>query len=246
MMVLILTAAAASAAREIHLPEEGALIGNVLIAERFEETVGRNVVPIQFQAWPGKSGLRDATWFTVRIEAHPGDVLILAPGAYEAEIWVFVRGITLMTDPESEELATIHGTIEIDADRVTLERVGVTNSSDPKDSGHGIEVNGDEVDTIIIRDCVSSGNRWTGIHMIGTSGTIREMRVENCELNDNGMDGLDAKHMTRLVITGCTITGNGWDLANGVGVRIGHYVEEVVLEDNVIENNRSADVYYAQ
>ena len=78
---------------------------------------------------------------------------------------------------------------------------------------------------------------------MGTTGTIDELRVENCRLIDNGMDGMDASTMKLLVVFGCTITGNGWDQANGVGVRIGHGVERVEMWDNVIEGNRSADVY---
>ena len=68
------------------------------------------------------------------------------------------------------------------------------------------------------------------------------MTVEDCVLTSNGMDGLDAKHIDRLIITGCTITDNGWDMSNAVGIRIGRSVDEVILEDNTIENNRSADI----
>ena len=197
----------------------------------------------EFPAWPHESGLRPSSWFNVLIEAHPGDVLILAPGAYEAQLWIFTPQITIMTDPESAELAVIQGTIEIDADRVTLERIGVTNSSRSRDSGHGIEVNSDLLNYVTIRQCRLYDNRWTGIHMIGIGGTIVEMRVENCQLVGNGMDGMDAKSVDRLIITGCTVTGNGWGLSNGVGVRIASQVLQVDMQDNVIENNRSADIY---
>jgi len=59
----------------------------------------------------------------------------------------------------------------------------------------------------------------------------------------NGMDGMDAQFVKLLVITGCTITDNGWNFSHGVGVRIGSYVEDVELRDNSIVGNRFADVY---
>ena len=144
--------------------------------------------------------MRPSDWFRVRIEAHPGDVLVLEPSAYEAQIWIFTPNVTVMTEVDADELAIILGTVEIDADAVTLERIAVTDSSDSRDSGHGIEVNRSLLDTVTIRGCRSSGNRWTGIHIVGASGTIREMRVEACELVDNGMDGMDALSVDRLVI----------------------------------------------
>jgi len=229
--------------REIRLPEEAALAGSVLIAERFMEGEGDDATPIDFPVWPGSNGMRPSTWFNVHVEAHPGDVVVLSPGAYEAQIWIFTPRITIMTDSEADELAVIEGTIEIDADRVTLERIAVTNSSNPGDSGHGIEVNRSRLDHVVIRECRSSGNRWTGIHIIGVNGTIQEMRIEDCELINNGGDGMDATSTRRLIVTGCTITGNGWDLAIGVGVRIGYYVESIEMHDNVIEDNRFADVW---
>jgi len=230
-------------AREIRVPLDIQLSGSVLIAEQFVEYSDDEWIPIEFPAWPGEQGLRPSSWFSVLIEAHAGDVLILAPGEYQAQLWIFTPQITVMTDPESAELAVIQGTIEIDADRVTLERIGVTNSPLSGTSGHGIEVNGKLLDYVTIRQCRSSRNRWTGIHMIGTRGRIVEMRVENCELIDNGMDGMDANNIIHLIVTGCTITGNGWDLANGAGIRIGSYVQIVELENNIVTDNRSEDIY---
>ncbi|MFC2108320.1 right-handed parallel beta-helix repeat-containing protein [Candidatus Bipolaricaulota bacterium] len=242
-VAILLVVGQLALAREIHVPLDVQLSGSVLIAEVFGEYNGDKWIPIEFPAWPGERGWRASSWFNVLIEAHPGDILILAPGAYEAQLWIFTPQITVMTDPESAELAVIQGTVEIDADRVTLERISVTNSSLAGDSGHGIEVNGDLLDYVTIRECHSSENRWTGIHMIGVRGRIVEMRVEDCELIDNGMDGMDSKNMEHLIVTGCTVTGNGWDLANGVGIRIGSNVQMVELENNIVENNRSEDVY---
>jgi len=232
-----------ASAREIHVPQDIQLSGNVLIAEQFVEYSGDEWIPIEFPAWPGDQGWKPSSWFSVLIEAHPGDVVILAPGMYEAQLWIFTSQITILTDPESADLAVVQGTIEIDADRVTLERISVTNSPLSGTSGHGIEVNGRLLDYVTIRQCCSSGNRWTGIHMIGTRGRIVEMRVENCELIDNGMDGMDANNIEHLIVTGCTITGNGCNLTNGVGVRIGSNVEIVELENNIVEDNRSEDIY---
>jgi len=241
--LLVVGGCLSAAAKEIRIPAEATLQGSVLIAEQFEEWNGDEWVPSPFPAWPGSQGIRTSDWFAVRIEAHPGDVLVLEPGPYEAQIWVFAPGITVMTNPEADDLAVVHGTVEVDADGVTLERIGVTDSTNRRDSGHGIEVNRELLDTITVRGCRSFGNRWTGLHMIGARGRIREFRVEDCELIDNGMDGMDAKTVDRLVITGCTITGNGWDLSTGVGVRILSSVLQVEMADNVVEGNRYADVY---
>jgi len=70
------------------------------------------------------------------------------------------------------------------------------------------------------------------------------LRVEDCKLVDNGLDGMDATQIDHLVVR-CTITGNGWDHEQGVGIRIGRGVSAVTLTDNVVEENRFADVYYA-
>lgn len=230
-------------AREIRLPDEAPVRGNVLVAEAFTKTVDGESVPLEFPAWPGKQGVKPSTWFSVRIEAHPGDVLVLAPGDYDAEIWIFVPGVTVCTDPAASELAVIRGTVEVDADGVLLERLSVTASLDPTTSGHGIEVNRVYVRSITIRDCSSSDNPWTGIHIIGAEGTIEEMRVERCVLRNNGMDGMDSASVRRLVVIGCTITENGWSLSTGVGIRIGRLVEDLELVDNVVTDNRYADVY---
>ncbi len=229
--------------REIRIPAEAPLEGSVLIAERFGEWHGDEWVPLEFPVWPGDDGMRASDWFTVRIEAHPGDVLILEPGEYTAQIWIFSPDVTVMTAPGSDDLAVVLGTVEVDADGVALERIGVTDSSNPRDSGHGIEVNRDLLDTVTVRSCRSFGNRWTGLHIVGARGTIRELCVEDCELVDNGMDGMDALSVDRLVVTGCTITGNGWNWSEGVGVRIGSSVLRIEMHDNLIEGNRYADVY---
>jgi len=233
----------AATAEEIRIPEEAILQGSVLIAERFEEWDGNERVPLEFPAWPGDNGARTSDWFTVRIEAHAGDVLILDPGEYTAQVWIFSPGVTIMTMPGADGLAIIRGTVEIDADGVVLERIGVTDSTNPRDSGHGIEIHREFVNTVTVRGCRSFENRWTGLHIIGARGRIRELRVEGCDLIDNGMDGMDALSVDLLIVVGCTITGNGWDWSDGVGVRIKAGVTEIEMADNVIEGNRYADVY---
>ncbi|MDD5265208.1 MAG: right-handed parallel beta-helix repeat-containing protein [Candidatus Bipolaricaulis sp.] len=246
-LVLAITLVAAFAgiaqAREIRLPEESPVRGNVLIAESFTTTVKDEIVPIEFPAWPGDYGMRPSTWFAVRIEAHPGDVIVLAPDEYDAEIWIFTPGVTLCTDPATSGLAVIRGTVEVDADGVLLERISVTASLDPTTSGHGIEVNRVYVRSITIRDCSSSENQWTGIHIIGVRGTIEELRVERCVLRNNGMDGMDSISVRRLVVIECTITENGWNLSTGVGIRVSRAVEALELVESVVADNRYADVY---
>ncbi|MCX6094083.1 MAG: right-handed parallel beta-helix repeat-containing protein [Candidatus Bipolaricaulota bacterium] len=242
-VALVATLVGIAEAREIRLPDEAPVQGNVLVAEAFTRTTEDGVVPIEYPAWPGSKGMKPSTWFSVRIEAHPGDVLILAPGEYDAEIWIFTPGVTVCTDPAASELAVIRGTIEVDADGVLLEHLSVTASKDPTTSGHGIEVNRVYVRSITIRDLSSSDNPWTGIHIIGTEGAIEELRVERCALRNNGMDGMDSISVRHLVVIGCTITGNGWNLSTGVGIRVGRFVENLELVDNVVTDNRYADVY---
>ena len=244
ILLLVLGNCLSVSGKEIRIPADAPLQSSVLIAERFEEWNGDEWVPLEFPAWPGDNGVRTSDWFAVHIEAHPGDVLILDPGEYTAQIWIFSPEITVMTAPGSDGLATILGTVEIDAGGVILERIGVTDSGNPRDSGHGIEIHREFVDSVTVRGCRSFENRWTGLHIVGARGRIRELRVEDCELGDNGMDGMDAITVDRLVIVGCTITGNGRDWSDGVGVRIGSSVLQIEMVDNVIEGNRYADVHH--
>lgn len=229
--------------KEIHLPLETPLAGTILIAPSFYTEVDNVVVPKQFQAWPGKNGTRPSDWFTVRIEAHPRDTIFLSPGTYTCDIWVFTPQIRITTDLQAGDLATIHGTLEVDADQVILDRIAVVGERKNYSSGHGVEINREVVSQITVRDCLMEGNEWTGIHIIGPRGTIDEMHVEGCSLIGNGMDGMDAQFVKLLVITGCTIKDNGWNFSQGVGVRIGSYVENVELRDNHFEGNRFADVH---
>jgi len=224
---------------EIHLPDGKPLSGTVLIAESFYEQIrGEDeLVPLEFQAWPGSSGFRDADWFNMRIEAHPGDTIVLSPGQYKADLWVFAPGITITTEPDAEEMAEIWGTVEIDADGIILDRIAVTGPRKHYSSGHGIEVNREVVNRIVIRNCLVEDNEWMGIHVIGPRGEIREFRVEDCEVLNNASFGIEVQGVEKLIITGCTITGNK------EGVHIGSYVTCVEMSDNVIYGNHLVDVY---
>jgi len=236
-----------SLADEIHLPDVTPLSGDVVIADWFYKEVSKNVViPREFSAWPGELGLRDSDWYDVRIEAHPGDVIVLSPGTYHMALWVFTPGITITTEEGAEEQAMIHGTVEIDADRVTVDNIAVVGERMYLRSGHGIEVNREVIDRIAIRNCRVEGNDWTGIHIIGPHGEIDELRIEDCQAIENGIDGVDSQHVNHLIITGCTITGNGWHYDGGVGVRIGNCVINVEMHDNIITQNRFADVYHKE
>ena len=235
-----------SLADEIRLPDLTLLSGRVVvvIADWFYKEVSKNlIVPRVFSAWPGELGLRDSDWYDVRIEAHPGDVIVLSAGTYPMALWVFTPGITITTDPDANEQAIFHGTVEIDADRVTLDNIAVIGARMYGLSGHGIEVNREVIDRIAIRNCRVEGNDWTGIHIIGPHGEIDELRIEDCQVIGNGQNGIDSQHVNHLIITGCTITGNGWNYDKGVGVDIGSYVLSVEMHDNIITQNRFADVY---
>ena len=229
-------------AKEIRVPSDVSLTGSVVVAEWFYEAGKDGGPPVArvFDAPPGP--VRDADAFDVRIEAHPGDVLVLAPGEHVADLFVFTPGLTIRTDPSSPERAAVWGTIEVDADGVVLDRIAVVGPRKDGSSGHGIEVNRLFVRSILIRDVRVENKEWTGIHIIGPTGAIDSLRVEGCELVHNGLDGMDAQFVARLVITGCTITENGALNQFGVGVRIGGHVDSVEMTNNVIERNRLADV----
>jgi hypothetical protein len=202
VFVGVLLIGVAGFGKEIHLPLETPLTGTILIAPSFYTEVDDVVVPKQFQAWPGKNGTRPSDWFNVRIEAHPGDTILLSPGTYTCDIWVFTPQIRIATDLQAGDLATIHGTLEVDADQVILDRIAVVGERKNYSSGHGVEINREVVSQITVRDCLMEGNEWTGIHIIGPRGTIDEMRVEGCSLVGNGMDGMDAQFVKHLIITG--------------------------------------------
>jgi hypothetical protein len=224
-------------AREIHLPAEGALSGQVVIADWFYRVEKDVVVPREFQAWPGEHGRRSSDWFTARIEAHPGDVIILSPGVYKADVWVYTPSLSILTDPSAEGTAEIWGTLEIDADRVILDGIAVTGARKEGSSGHGIEINREVVKRMTIRNCRSEKNEWTGIHLIGPRGEIEELRVENCRIVENGLDGLDAQSIAHLVVSDCVITGNGAKNDVGVGVRIGSFMGTVEITGSKISEN---------
>lgn len=249
-LVSILGAGALGTAEVIHVPADIAIHGNVLIAEQFYKTETINgqeeQVPLPYRVWPGPMGMRNSNYFDVRLEAHPGDVIMLAAGKYRCDVWVYTPGVTITTDPQTTGMADIWGTVEIDADDVTLDGIAVTGPRKTDrglSSGHGIELNREVINKITIRNCRSADNDWTGIHIIGPRGEIDKLRVENCQLVNNGMDGMDAQSVHHLIITGCTITGNGRHFDHGVGVRIGSFVDQVTMKNNVIENNRFANVY---
>lgn len=228
--------------KEIRVPTDSLLTGQVVIAEWFYEQSrdGGSVVPRTFDAPPGP--VRNSEEFDVRIEAHPGDVLVLGEGQYVADLFVFTPRLTITTDPKSSERASIWGTVEIDADGVVLDRIAVVGPRKDASSGHGIEINRLFVRSILIRDSRVADKDWTGIHIIGPRDEIDWLRVENCELVHNGLDGMDAQSVGHLVITGCTITDNGWGNDEGVGVRIGGHVASVEMTNNSIERNRFANV----
>nr|MBN1857820.1 hypothetical protein [Candidatus Bipolaricaulota bacterium] len=134
-VVLLLCAVvpATVAAREILIPGGSALEGNVAIAEWFYRPADADGFeePRVFQVWPGDNGLREPDYFDTLILAAPGDVIVLAPGSYTADLWIYSPNITITTagssasgsgdsgataqDPASDQMvrASIWGTIEI-------------------------------------------------------------------------------------------------------------------------------------
>ena len=224
-------------AAEVHLPADAPLSGTILIAESFYEMVDDEPVAIPIAVWQGSNGMRDTSWFDTRIEAHPGDLIVLDPGQYQVDIWIFTPDVTVTTDPASEEIADIWGTVEIDADGVILDRIAVTGSRKDFSSGHGIEVNREELNTVTIRNCLVEGNDWMGIHVIGPRGQITRMVVENCVVRNNRGFGIEAQATQNLIISGCTVTGNKQ------GIHIGSNVLNVVLEDNLVAGNKDYDIF---
>ncbi len=226
--------------RQIHIPSEVEVFGHVIIAATgafYEKAKDGELIPQKFQAWPGEHGLRSADWFDVRIEADRDDVIVFAPGLHKFDLWVFSPEVSITTDPNVEEIAEIWGTVEIDADGVTLDSIAVIGPRKGHSSGHGIEINRELISRITIRNCRVEGNEWMGIHVIGPRGEIAELRVENCQITNNGSFGIEAQAVAKLIITGCTITGNS------EGVHVGSNVDQVEMWDNNVFENRIADVY---
>ena len=128
----------------------------------FYEQVDRDtVVPRTFEVYQGVMKDADAAFINAKVVAQPGDVIILAPGDYTVNLWVFTEGVIVQTADDADSLAAIHGSLEIDADRVTLERLAVVDSE-----AHGIEINRERVRVVTIRGCRSENNAWIGIHLM--------------------------------------------------------------------------------
>jgi len=228
---------------QIYLSNEVLTAGKVLIADSlYEEESDDEIVPRMFQVWPGDNGLRSSDWFTVCIKANPGDVIVLAPGLYRFDLWVFTPQLTITSQGATDGPAEIWGTVQIEADGVILDRIAITGPRKAGSSGHGVEIDREVVDRVLIRGCRIEKNDWTGIHLIGPRGEIDKLQVKDCQLLENGMDGMDATCVDKLIISGCTIANNGWNFEHGAGVRIGSYVQNVVMQNNRIFGNRFADV----
>ena len=236
-VVLIVVCGVVGLGAEIRLPAVAPLSGTVLITESFTHMVEDQEVPNDLAVWQGTNGMRTTAWFDTRIEAHPGDVIVIDPGQYEVDIWILTPRITVTTDPIADEIADIWGTVEIDADGVILDHIAVTGPRKNMSSGHGIEVNRELLNTITIRNCLVEGNEWMGIHVIGPRGEIETMRIENCVVKNNGSFGIECQGTENLIVTGCTVTGNKQ------GIHVGSNVHHTVLEDNVVAGNSEADIF---
>lgn len=232
---------------QIYLSDDLLTADKVLIADSlYEEEDADEIAPRMFQVWPGNNGLRSSDWFTVCIRANPGDVIVLAPRLYRFDLWVFTPRLTITSQGATDGCAEIWGTVQIEADGVILDRIAITGPRKAGSSGHGVEIDREVVDRVLIRGCRIEKNEWTGIHLIGPRGRIDELRVHDCRLIENGMDGMDATCVDKLIISSCTIANNGWNFEHGAGVRIGSYVKHVAMQDNRISGNRFADVYRRQ
>ncbi len=237
VVVLIAVCGIGGLAAEIHLPAAAPLSGTVLIAESFTHMVEDEEVPNNLAVWQGANGMRTTAWFDTRIEAHPGDVIVIDPGQYKVDIWILTPRVTVTTDPNADGIADIWGTVEVDADGVILDHIAVTGPRKNMSSGHGIEVNREMLDTITIRNCLVEGNEWMGIHVIGPRGTISEMRVENCVIKNNASFGIECQGTENLIIIGCTITGNKQ------GIHVGSNVHHTDFQNNTVTGNSEADIF---
>lgn len=241
VMVLIAVCAVAGFAAEIHLPSAAPLSGTVLIAESFYKTVNDEQVPLPVAVWQDENGMRTTAWFNTRIEAHPGDVIVIDPGQYKIDVWILTPGITVTTDPNADGIADIWGGLEVDADNVILDHIAVTGPrKENMLSGHGIEVNREMLNTVTIRNCLVEGNDWMGIHVIGPRGEIETLRIEDCVVKNNGSFGIECQGTENLIVTGCTITGNKQ------GIHVGSNVHNTDFENNTVTGNSEADIFRKQ
>ena len=236
-MVLIAVCGVVGLGVEIHLPAAAPLSGTMLIAESFTHMVGDEEVPNELAVWQGANGMRTTAWFGTRIEAHPGDVIVIDPGQYKVDIWILTPGITVTTDSDVDGIADIWGTVEVDADGVILDHLAVTGTRKNMSSGHGIEVNREMLDTITIQNCLVEGNDWMGIHVIGPRGDIQTMRIENCVVKNNKSFGIECQGTENLIVAGCTVTGNKQ------GIHVGSNVHHTDFENNTVTGNSEADIF---
>ena len=249
--------------REIRVPRETPLCGTVCIAEWFYKAVPGEAEPLhrQFQIYLNPPIFHDADRFTVRIKAQPGDEIVLAPGLYRCDIWIFTPQVTIRTASDTDEVARIFGGIEVDADGVTLDRIAITGRNEGR-SGHAIELNNSIIRKVTIRNCLLTENEWYGIRMIAPHGEIDLMQVKDCQILKNGGIGIEGSHVKHLLISGCTISDNALAgiligrassmeslritgctiTANKVGVEIRSDIGTVEMKENVILGNYVTDL----
>jgi len=234
--VIVCTAAVLGVCADVRI---GNASGRVIVAPEFYRETRDGPVPLEFPAYPGERGIKSTDWFDTRIAAQPGDVIYLAGEVFDMALWVFTPNVVVTTAPGAGMRATIQGTLEIDADSVTVKGVNVVGPHAHRyhSGGHGIEINRMFVDTVRIEDCRIERNDWMGIHVIGARGEIEEIRVVDCIVADNGSFGVEAQSVRRLIIESCTITGNR------EGVHAGSYVSELILIDNDITGNLEHNVW---
>ncbi len=83
--------------------------------------------------------------------------------------------------------------------------------------------------TILVRDCIMSDGQTTGIFTTWSNVLL----IEDCTIENNGGNGVEAENLT---ISGCTITGNG-----GSGIHA--QADAITISDCHIEDNADSGVW---
>jgi len=101
------------------------------------------------------------------------------------------------------------------------------------DNGYrGIYVNGDSLDTLELSTSrIHHNNLKGGSSAIDLALEIEDVFIENCEIYENVMHGIEGSDRQSITLL------NSWILANGRYGTVFHDVDDVNLSNNVISNN---------
>ncbi len=154
---------------------------------------------------------RDATTISAAVDrAHPGDLVLIAPGTYRESVTVEVEGITVRGRDRNEVVLDGGGELE---------------------NGVMVLVDGVSVENLTVRNFRSNGVLFTGDY--GKGRTLRGYRVSYLTAHANGLYGIYAFNAVDGLIEHTATSGHP-----DAGLYVGQcFPCNVVLRDNLAESN---------